>query len=253
MKLFFVICFIVCLGFLLEGVEVLSLHNGLDLENRMADNGAFVKKCTSVDIDPENNRAFFLDLQYGHIVVVALDTGKLIRTISSKGQGPMELNWPISMDIHGDRIYVLDLGLKSVKVFDVEGRFINGFRIPIVPGWTRISVSRNKEIFIGGYSRADNTLVSVYDAEGKKLRSLIQCVDSDLEAAIKRGKSHHQYYMTLDNEDNIVLVYFLLRKVAKYDPKGKLLWESPVKNELLAPWPPEKDMFEVNQKNGTTS
>ncbi|MCP4214996.1 MAG: hypothetical protein GY765_10075 [bacterium] len=26
-----------------------------------------------------------------------------------------------------------------------------------------------------------------------------------------------------------------------------------MKNELLAPWPPEKDMFEVNQKNGTTS
>ncbi|MCP4213045.1 MAG: 6-bladed beta-propeller, partial [bacterium] len=213
----------------------------------MAEHEVFLKDCVAFEPFPEENRVYFLDKEFCCIFVVELSSGRLLKTIGSRGQGPQELTSPVSMCISGGKIYVLDRGFNGFKIFDTMGNFITERRLSVVPSqWTRIDI-RNDEIYLGYPDKRDHTMVSVYNDKGRKIRSLAPYTKQDVANA-KKGKSRLHYFMNLDSKGNVILLHFLVRKICKYDSKGQLLWQSDVKNNILDKYSPENDYYHFNGK-----
>jgi len=235
---------------LLCGQETIILKNGINLEEKMADNEVFLKNCVAVEMEPENNVIYFLDQRYCEIFKVDLSSGKLLKTIGNRGEGPQELHFPIDMAIKNKKIFVLDRGFNGIKIFDVEGKFIDEFRFQKTVGSTRtIDVDEKGEIFLGSLDSNENKMVTVFDAKGKKKRFLIDYKGKNDMSPDALAQRH--YKIRLDNKGNIVILYDILRKVAKHDSKGKLLWEKKIKNKILDQFPDE-DFIKSNGKTVST-
>jgi hypothetical protein len=144
---------------------------------------------------------------------------------------------PVSLRVRNNKIFVLDAGFNGIKIFDVEGKFINEIKLrSALMGRRNIDVNDKDEIFLGKINYKTQTRVSVFNVNGKNLRFLIPFKGKDRKK--DRSKiSRYQYLLKLDNKGNIYLLYYMLRKLAKYDNKGNFLWESDIKNKILDQFP----------------
>lgn len=243
MKRLYCLCLLLLLLFILPGnqwaVERVVLKNGINLGEKLANNNVFFKWCYDFVLEPENDRAYFLDKVYGKIFKVELSTGKLIKTISSKGQGPAELHRPKNISLQNNKLFVLDTGFNGVKIFDIEGKIVSEFRFQNLYCNSRnIVVNEKNEIFIGHPDPQKNTMVSVFNMKGEKLRALVP-IEGGIEALAWNKISRNQFILKMDEKGNIYLLFYMLRKLAKYDNQGKRLWEIDIKNELLDSYPNE--------------
>jgi tripartite motif-containing protein 71 len=50
------------------------------------------------------------------------EEGKVIRSISSRGQGTGQLLQPTNLALHGNKLYIVDEGNNRISIFDVDGR-----------------------------------------------------------------------------------------------------------------------------------
>jgi len=172
-----------------------------------------------------------LDSRYGSVFKVEEKTGKLVKTISSRGQGPAEIQLGTSIRVRNNKVFVLDSGFNGVKVFDTEGNILHEIKFTVVVGMRNIDVNEKEEIFVGRFDMEKNTLVRVYNLKGEYLRSLAPFKNVD------RVSKYWYYYIRLDKTGNIYILFYLSRILAKYDGKGNQLWEVPVKNEILNKYP----------------
>jgi hypothetical protein len=219
-------------------VETIVLKDGTDFERRLADNDVFLKKCDYFEFLPEKNRVFFLDSTYCQVFVVEFSTGKLLRTISNKGQGPAEIQSPMGLIVKNNLIFILDRGFNGVKIFRPNGTMVNEFRFKsTLLGRRNIDVNDKNEIFVGKADYNDKTMVSVYDIQGNKIRSLIRFNGEDKRDKDRYKISRYQYLIKLDKKGNILVLYYMLRKLEKYNAVGKFIWEADVKNKILDKFP----------------
>ncbi len=251
-KHLFLICFLPTLLVMLAGVqlgvETFSTENGTNFEKRLSGHEVFFKSCRDFAFEPESNVVYFLESMYGKIFKVEWPTGRLIKTISRKGQGPAELHAPIGIVIKNKKLFVLDLGFNGVKIFDYEGVCLNEFKFShILSEYRNIAVSNANEIFIGKPNATDNTMVSVYNMKGQKLRSLI-ALPGGADEMDENKISRDQFVLKIDGKGNLYLLFYMLRKLAKFDPQGKQLWEISLRNELLDQRP-NTDFFKKKGNN----
>jgi hypothetical protein len=227
-------------------VERIKLSKPVEFEKLLEKNNVFLKMCLS--FDAADGYFYFLDTKYGIIFKVEEKTGKLVKTISSEGQGPFELQNATAIRVIKNKIFVLDSGFNGIKIFDTEGNPVNEFKLNVVigMGMGNFDVNDKEEIFLGRFDSQDKTLVKVFNVKGKKLRSM---------APVKNDKNINQlssswyYYIRLDKDDNLYVLFHLMRKLAKYDKKGKLIWERKIKNELLDKYP---DDYELRRGSEST-
>ena len=218
--------------------EKIIFKDGVNFEKKLSDNNVFFKNCVDFEILPLNNVGFFLDKEYGVIFKIELSSGKLLKTISSKGQGPGELHLPISLCVRNNMIFVLDKGFNGIQIFDLEGKFVNSFRIQsTLFGSRNIYVNEKNEIFVGKINTLSNTMVTVYDLKGKELESMIQFQKDGKKDNTRESLMRKAYLINLDSKGNIFILYYILRKLAKYNRKGDILWETYIKNEILDTFP----------------
>jgi len=84
-------------------------------------------------VDPSGDRIFVVDTggvssNRHHVSVIETKSGKLLHTISRRGNGEGELNLPRDATIAGDgNLYVVDGGNFRVQVFNQQGDFIKSF------------------------------------------------------------------------------------------------------------------------------
>lgn len=224
------IIFLLILTFVGSGyaVDKIELTNPIKFDRQLGKNNVFLKFCDFFDV--EDTYFYFLDRHFSTIFKVEQETGKLVQTISSKGQGPQELQTPVNMRVVNHKIFILDSGFNGIKIFDTDGNFINEFRLDFVVGERNIDVNQKEEIFLGRPDQKNDTMISVYDAKGKKLRTL-----APMKAlkGVKRLNKAWYYTVRLDKDGSIYILFYLDRILAKYDKDGKLLWQSPIKNKLL--------------------
>jgi hypothetical protein len=215
-------------------VDTIVLKGGIDFEKQLSVNEIFLRNCRDFDMDPDKELIYFLDSTYCHIFKVDMKTGKLLKTISSRGQGPSELMSPVSMKAENDLLVVLDRGFGGIKIFAPDGKLINEFRVNnYIIGNRSIDVNDKNEIYLGVVDFNENSMVSVYDIHGKKKRSLIRYRgDKDLKESISKV-SRYQYFTKLDKKGNILVLFYMLRKLAKYSPNGELIWEKDIRNKIL--------------------
>jgi hypothetical protein len=160
---------------------------------------------------------------------VDLKTAKLLRTLFTRGQGPMELSQPTGIKIKNNKVFVLDRGFRGIKICDLEGNPANEFKTNTSFGRLNLDVNDKEEIFVGEYTQKDNTYISVYTMKGEKVRTLAK-IGSKHELDLQRSS----YKIRLDNDGNIVILFYVTREIMKFDSNGNLLWEKKIKNKVLS-------------------
>jgi hypothetical protein len=213
-------------------VKTVELTNPEKFARKLTRNNVFLKFCDF--FDAAGDFYYFLDRHFSVVFKVKRDTGELVQTISSKGQGPKELQDPVNMRLQNSKIFILDRGFNGVKIFDTTGNMINEFKLDFVVGERSIDVNGKEEIFLGRADCKTNSMVQVFDINGKRLRALIPL--KEIKGVAKLDKTWY-YTIRLDKDENIYVLYYMDRKLEKYDKEGKLLWEKPIKNKLLDQYP----------------
>ena len=226
--------FLIAFSWGAEKVEKIVLTGGVEFSQKMVENDVFFKWVQDFDVD--DKYIYLADATYKVIFKIALDSGKLERTISSKGQGPGELAFPVNICVKNNKVFVIDKGFGGIKIFGVDGSTINEFKVSGAVGRRGIAVDEKDNIYIGNIM--DNTLVSVYSLAGKRLRSLVKAtVDLKDKDSIKK----RIYWIKIDKQKNIYVLYFVARELEKYDNQGKMLWRAKIENDLLAEYPQSKN------------
>lgn len=231
-RLFFFLLLILAISGLNFAVQTIELTNPEKFARKLTRNNVFLKFCDFFDVD--GDFYYFLDRHFSVVFKVKKDTGELVKTISSKGQGPRELQDAVYMRLRNNKLFILDRGFNGIKIFDTAGNIINEFKLDVVVGERSMDVNGKEEIFLGRADSDTNSMVQVFDINGKKLRSLIPL--KEIKGIAKLDKTWY-YTIRLDKDGNIYVLYYLDRKLEKYDKEGKLLWEKPIKNKLLDQYP----------------
>lgn len=225
-----------------------------DLEKTFDENEIFFKSAGGIETDGHGN-LYYLATERAIILKVDLKTFKLVQAISSKGQGPGQLNYPFCMRIKDDKIFVWDMGFGGIKIFDLDGTIIKEFRFhalsSIVFGlYNEIDFSTKKQIYSRHIDGENGRMISVFDLNGKLLRQLIPM-------KFDRGKNTKQWFLEsyfnflLDSRDNIIMLLNKKGVLKKYNPDGNLIWTSDLYTDLPKNVRVRKK-FKVNKSKGVS-
>jgi DNA-binding beta-propeller fold protein YncE len=84
------------------------------------------KRPTGLAID-RGTGEIYLTETLRHKVLVLDRQGGVIREWGKRGEGPGEFNYPVSVAVHAERVFVLDSMNFRVQVFTRQGRFVSAF------------------------------------------------------------------------------------------------------------------------------
>lgn len=226
----------------------------IDLEKTFDKNEVFFKSAGGIETDGLGN-LYYLATERAIILKLDLKTFKLVQTISSKGQGPGQLNYPFCMRIKDAKIFVWDMGFGGIKIFDLDGTIIKEFRFytlsSIVFGlYNAIDFSTKKQIYARHIDGKNGRMISVFDLNGKLLRQLIP-MKIDREKNTKQWFLESYFNFILDSRDNILMLQNKKGVLKKYNSDGNLIWES----DLYADLPKNvrvRKKFKVNKSKGVS-
>jgi hypothetical protein len=114
--------------------EILALKEDLRLGGPEAKNDYSFNRIQTLAVDAQEN-IFVLDYKEAHVKVFD-KTGKYLRTIGRKGQGPGELDGPmvLAFDRPSGALLVLESGARRISCFDSQGKFIKAMSLKGVWG-----------------------------------------------------------------------------------------------------------------------
>jgi hypothetical protein len=207
-------------------VETIVFKDSVDYLETLTKGGSYFRILK--DIDYDNGYLYILDMRLCTVIVVDFDTGKRIRTIFTRGQGPNELMRPVNLKVKNNKVFVMDQGFNGIKIADVNGNPVREFRINGIVVERNLDVNDKGEIFVGEFDSITKTYVSVYNMDGVRQRTLIK-----INPGEKFPNERIHYLLRLDNQGNIVLLFNVLRELMKYSQNGELIWKRKIKNELL--------------------
>ncbi len=72
-----------------------------------------------------------------HEVRAFSKTGRFLRALGRKGQGPGEFDMPAGLDARDGRLFVADKLNDRVQILDPSGRYLRGFKVPFSPDQIR--------------------------------------------------------------------------------------------------------------------
>jgi hypothetical protein len=213
---------------------ILNEAEGIDLIGLMEKSQLFITRIQDVALDDVGS-LYILDDKACEVVRVDLRTGALVNRISSMGQGPAELMMPSVVRVHNQNVYVLNVGSKSIKTFTVQGEYLGGFKTQGVPLW--MDVDKQGHLYIAEADRDSSPLISVYDAQGKREKTL-ETFRLNKEALNDRALliMRQQIKFRVDSKGNIIALFKLMRELNKVDPNGHLIWQRKIVNSTLKPF-----------------
>jgi hypothetical protein len=214
----------------------------------MEENDVFIKFVS--DFCVYEDLLYLVEGNKGQILVVDPHTGRLLKRISSSGQGPTELHYPRNIVVQEKKVYVVDGGSRGIKIFSTDGTFINSFKIRLEyftdPEGKSFDVYNN-EIYLPEDNPGDQTLVSVYSPNGERVRGVIHGILGKKDAV--EYVRQRTYHLRMDASGNIYLLFHLDRKLKKYNPQGSLLWEKEINDHLINEYPRD-DGVSRNERGG---
>jgi hypothetical protein len=185
--------------------------------------------------------------------------GKYLNTIGSRGQGPGEMSYPVSLDIYPEgNLLVSDPNNQRVQILLPDGREYKTIRMTqgtigsariLTTG--QIVMSASGGFIMMGMGEED---------KDKKLPKLMKIINSEGKTQKEFGAQHDYKNMMLnrmgnttlfavDKDYNIFLVFPFQNRIEKYSPEGKLFWRADRElNYSMAP-PKNKGKREVSGGN----
>jgi hypothetical protein len=217
---------------------ILKDAESIDFLEKMESHDYFFKKIMGVDIDDEKN-LYFLDAHLCTILRVDGKTGKLINSISRRGQGPGEVHFPFGIRVRNNMVFVTDAGFSGVKIFEKNGKLVKEFKTKSSALHFHLDVNKKNQIYVKQGSSDGSPNISVYNINGKLLRELVKF---PVKPGDRRGHLlNSQFVFKLDKEENLVVVFLLKKIIKKFNGKGELLWERKIQNEVY-------DKFKTDSK-----
>jgi len=220
-----------------------------NIEDKLDENEIFFKLLNGFEMDSQGY-LYYLEPNYSKLYKVHYPSYKLVKTLMTKGKGPAELSQPVAMRIKNDRIFIYDFGSSAIKIFNIDGEIINEFRIRFsglfglnVNFPSIIDVNVQNEIYYREIDDKNNTVITVFNMEGKRLR---QFVPLDVQGA-QGGEEwvlNTLFLFRLDSEDNLILLYTKKGVLTKYDARGNKLWEHNLYDDYVRE-KGDKNKFEV--------
>jgi len=208
----------------------------------------FVKNLGELDADDENilfhmptdiafdsqTNLYILDQGNQRIQKFSAD-GKYLATIGRQGEGPGELQFPMSLDIDTKGyLYVPDTSNQRIQVYTPEGIDHKGITMNRGSlGPIRLFTDGRMLKGSGGFmaispgSMNDKTpppsLFKVLDAAGKEIKEFGVAHDyKDFMLNMMGNRVH----FSLDQNDNVYVAFDYQNRIDKYSPEGELLWRA---------------------------
>lgn len=187
------------------------------------------------DVASRGGKYYVSDVR-GNRLLVINEAMQVEREIGRIGSGPGQLLHPGHVGVAKDgTIFVEDGGNERVQRFDPDGHCLGAFSPGAYEGF---KVSREKEVYLG--QPESGSLVNVFTAEGKKLRSFgklkkfsevygAQYSDKDelYEVAVNRVR------LFIDEAGSVYVTFMLAPIIQKYDSRGTLLFERRLQGEEI--------------------
>ncbi|MFC1564225.1 NHL repeat-containing protein [candidate division KSB1 bacterium] len=157
--------------------------------------------------------------------------GEYIRTIGNEGQGPAEYKYPFSLDINtNEELYIADQGNSRIQVIGRDGR--NRKTVHITDGLGSIRILNSGNWLLGGggglagmvsgsFSN-DIKLMRLLDEEGNYKHNFCDRFDYN---NLMMNRMGNEVFFTINENDNIYIVFAYQNRIEKYSPGGKLLMQ----------------------------
>ncbi len=213
-------------------LEEIILKDGVEISKKMEENEVFFRMCPDFDVD--GKYLYMIELFQETVLKVDIETGKLVKAISSKGQGPGELMFAVNIEVKNGKVFVFDKGFGGIKIFTTAGLLFKEFKVRGILREKCLAVDDNNHIYLGRLDFTGKTMVSVYDLSGRRLRSVIK---HDIDPYDRESIKRYEYMFDMDKSGNMYILFPVIRLIRKYDNKGKLTWEKEIKNRLLGKRP----------------
>jgi len=122
---------------------------------------------TQLAIDEDGN--IYICDHMGHNILKYSRSGKLLKIIGRKGQGPGEFIFPNALCYANAKLFITDVGNGRLQILDKKGAYLSSFKMINFP--INIAIMKN-EIFGITIPRFGNQkhLISVFNEKGRLLR-----------------------------------------------------------------------------------
>ncbi len=145
--------------------KILEIPVIQDLGKTLSSSGNYISFCGRVALDQEGN-IYIHDRDRGNILKFS-PSGRFLGAVLPLGLRKKEVSSLKDFYLANDNLYVIDEGTKSLKVFDLNGKFKFLIKTHDTPG--SVGVGPNGLIFVADYDPRRNALVSIYSSRGKFL------------------------------------------------------------------------------------
>ena len=162
--------------------------------------------------------------------------GKYLDTIGSRGQGPGEMSYPVSLDIYAEgNLLVSDPNNQRIQILMPDGREYKTIRM--TQGTFGVSRILTTGQLVMSTSGGFIMIGMGEEDKDKELPKLMKIVDLEGKIQKEFGTQHdyknmmlnrtgNQVLFAVDKDNNIFLVFPFQNRIEKYSPKGKLLWRT---------------------------
>ena len=182
-----------------------------------------------VTVDGEGN-IYVLD-SGNHRIQKFSREGVYLETIGREGEGPVEFMYPVALDIDWQgnlvvfepnryRIHVISPDGQSDKFLD---KVIDSgvFDLGCLPSGGFMAFANIAQPYREGVPVQKIKCLKLYDADGRFLRSLIDCTDF---GSLRNTINNNYVYYDSGEDGSIYVAFRYQNRVEKYTLKGKLLW-----------------------------
>ena len=205
--------------------DIVSLKEDLRLGGPEAKGDYSFNQIQTLAVDAQEN-IFVLDYKESHVKVFD-KTGKYLRTIGRKGQGPGELAGPMAMafDHPSGALLVLEAGAHRISRFDSQGKFFKALPLKSVGG-LRMRLDSIGNIFIleSVYSEKETHYVIKKFAPDMRLIAILTETPSVIDYAGAIGTNNPfgpRPSFDIDGKDRFLYGFPKLYEIQIFGPANK--------------------------------
>jgi sugar lactone lactonase YvrE len=196
------------------------------------DDNVLFHRPADIAFDTEGN-IYVLDAGNQRIQKFSPD-GTYLDTFARQGEGPGELQFPLSLDIDSEGyIYVPDMGNQRIQVYKPDGIAHKGISMDRTPlGTIRMHPDGSMLQGTGAYmsfgpgqdrEAAPPPLLKVRNSEGEIIKEFGESKDFKDMLVNRMG---NQYQFTVGPDGAVYVAFNFQNRIDKYTPGGELLWKA---------------------------
>lgn len=164
---------------------------------------------------------FILDSQECCVKKFSPD-GDYLFEFGRPGQGPGELEYPMTIDCHGDRLLVITMA-PQIHIFDLKGKYLESFRLPRYKGFD-LKFLNDKSVvgyamLPGGENTKENKVLNIHDLQGNLL---FEFGEPFLVGSAKSSWVANMLRIAVDDQSGIYVAFIFQNRIEKYSSTGIL-------------------------------